>query len=58
MATPPPPPPRPPSFSSRDEPPSPWRTILKIALFVVGGFALLVVVGVGLVAATCFGLAR
>ena len=45
MATPPPPPPEGPSF-------------LKIALYLIGGAVLLVVVGIGLLAAACFGMSR
>ena len=58
MATPPTPPPRPPTFYSREEPPNPWLKILKIAGVIVGGLVLLVVVGVGLIFATCFGMSR
>jgi hypothetical protein len=58
MATPPPPPPREPSFLPREKPRSPWRDFLKVALLLVGGAMLLLVVGVGLLAATCLGLAQ
>jgi hypothetical protein len=58
MATPPPPPPRDPRFLPRPAEPGPWRAILKVALYLVGGFVLLVVVGVGLIFATCVGMGR
>ena len=54
MSTP-PPPPRGPSF----EPPGrseTLRVLLKVLLYAAGLFALLVLVGVGLVAAACGGL--
>ena len=54
MAT--PPPPRPPSFLPREKPPNRWREVLKIALLLVGGAALLLIVGVGLLFATCLGM--
>ena len=56
MAT--PPPPREPSFLPREQPPDPWRQFLKIALYLIGGAVLLVVVGIGLLAAACFGMSR
>jgi hypothetical protein len=55
MSTRPPPPSRPPS----SEPPSrseTLRVVLKVLLYAAGIFVLLVLVGVGLVAAACGGL--
>jgi hypothetical protein len=52
---PPQPPPREPSFLPPPGP-SPWRLVLKIALWMIAAMVLLFVVGVGLLAATCGGL--
>ena len=52
---PPQPPPSGPSFQP-PEPPSTLRVVLKVLLYAAGIFALLVLVGVGLVAAACGGL--
>lgn len=53
MATrPPAPPPRGPEFRPPDEP-STIVTVLKVLAYVVGGFVLLVVAGMGLLLATC-----
>ena len=53
MATrPPAPPPREPRFEPPDGQ-SPGWTIMKVLAYVVGGFVLLVVAGMGLLLATC-----
>ena len=52
---PPPPPPEGPSLLP-PEPPSTLRVVLKVLLYGAGLFALLLLVGVGLVAAACGGL--
>jgi len=54
MSTP-PPPPRRPSFEPPD-PPGTLSVVLKVLLYGAGILALLVLVGVGLVAAACGGL--
>ena len=56
MSTLPPPPPRSGPPSLPPEPPSTLRVVLKVLLYAAGIFALLVLVGVGLVAAACGGL--
>ena len=53
--SPPQPPPSRPSLPP-PEPPSTLRVVLKVLLYAAGVFALLVLVGVGLVAAACGGL--
>ena len=50
-----PPPPRDP-IGTPPERPSPWRLILKVALYVGGAAFLVILVGLGLVAAACGGL--